>query len=155
MKVSRQTILDAPAERIIAEVSTSRLLRYVAWPMQSFAPIAPEMLPDVWSPGRYRVRMRSLGVLPTGWQDIVIEHPPADRPGRFHIRDNGSGQLVRRWDHLITIDRRPDGRTDYRDEVDVDAGALTPLIAGYAAIFYAHRQRRWRRLVRNQFDYSK
>jgi hypothetical protein len=48
-----------------------------------------------------------------------------------------------------------DDRTHYRDVVYVEAGWLTPAIWLYASLFYRHRQRRWRRLVRNGFDYNR
>jgi len=31
------------------------------------------------------------------------------------------------------------------------AGMLTPLVAGFARLFYAHRQKRWRALAKNGF----
>lgn len=39
-------------------------------------------------------------------------------------------------------------RCHYSDVVDIEAGALTPVVAAFAALFYRYRQRRWRRLAR-------
>jgi hypothetical protein len=33
------------------------------------------------------------------------------------------------------------------DRIEIDAGVMTPLVAGFAAIFYRYRQRRWRALA--------
>jgi len=92
------------------------------------------------------------GVIPLGWQAIVITLPEPEGNSRF-VRDNGYSLLIRRWDHWITIEPAGDGTcTRYTDTVHVDAGLLTPLIAGFAKVFYAHRQRRWRALARRGFS---
>lgn len=155
MKVALSTTLDAPAVRVWQEVRTTRLLAYVAAPLQVFEPLEPPELPEVWSDGAYRVRLKLLGVLPVGTQCIVISFPAGDLPGhgRFELRDNGYGSLAKRWDHRIVVQALPDGRTRYTDSVEVRAGLLTPLVWAFATAFYRHRQRRWRRLVRRGFRY--
>ena len=52
-----------------------------------------------------------------------------------------------RPDRHVSIDPAGD-RTRYSDRIEIDAGPLTPLVAGYAQLFYRYRQRRWRRLAR-------
>jgi hypothetical protein len=98
--------------------------------------------------------MRALGVVPIGEQTIAISFPLQEpAKGRYQLRDDGSGQLVRTWDHLITVEpadsapgqRTP--RTRYIDQVDVDAGALTAPVWLWAHLLYRWRQRRWRRLI--------
>ena len=149
------TILDAPVERIWAEVKTPRLLNYVAVPLIVFDLIDPATMPAHWGDGRYRVSMRFLGLIPIGRQWIVTTTPqPEDQArGVFRIRDNGIGDIAKVWDHLIVIEARTDGRTDYRDEVEVRAGVLTPGVWLFAHWFYRHRQARWRRLVRKGFRF--
>jgi hypothetical protein len=55
---------------------------------------------------------------------------------------------VRDWRHRITVDGEGWGSTRYMDEIEVRAGALTPLVWLYANLFYRYRQMRWRRLAR-------
>ena len=88
------------------------------------------------------------GFLPLGRQWIDISSvETAD--GSFRMRDNGRGDLVHRWDHWITILPHVDGNCSYADEVEVEAGLQTPLVWIFAWVFYAHRQRRWRKLASN------
>jgi hypothetical protein len=142
------TTLHAPADRVAGLVQRSDTLLFISGPLLRFVPIRPAELPDIWSPGEYRVRIRFFGVLPMGEQSIRIEHPPTEEPGIFRIRDNGGGQLVRVWDHMITIGPdRSDGRTRYEDRVDIRAGLLTPFIWLFAQGFYRWRQYRWGRLL--------
>jgi hypothetical protein len=148
MLVTISSTLDAAPAVVRQLVQRSDTLIYISHPLIRFVPIQPSALPDVWSPGDYLVSIRSLGVLPLGTQVIRIEHPPTADPDTFLLRDNGSGQLVRVWDHLITI--RPDandGKTQYADRVEVSAGVLTPFIWLFAQGFYRWRQYRWKKLL--------
>lgn len=146
-KITRSTILPAPAAEVWDRVQRSATLAHVSRPLLVFDPVDGP-LPEVWSEGTYPVRMRLYGILPLGRQNIVIRHEPSE-PGRWRIRDAGHGPLARRWDHLITIEAVGD-RTRYTDRVEIDAGWLTLPVAAFAWLFYGHRQRRWRRLLRDR-----
>lgn len=155
MKVVVNTVLDAPVERIWAELKTPRLLNYVAAPLIVFDLIDPPTMPAHWSDGRYLVSMRFLGLIPLGRQWIITSTPQPEEHARgvYRIRDYGIGDIAKTWDHLIVIEAQADGRTAYRDEVDVKAGVLTLGVWLFAQWFYRHRQARWRRLVRHSFRY--
>jgi len=120
---------------------------------RSTRPVDPPAFPEYWEPREYHVTLLWRGVLPIGRQVIGIQFPPPEGETRF-VRDDGRSALIRRWDHLISISPRMDGRSDYVDRLDVEAGPLTPIVAGFAKSFYAHRQAQWRRLAGNGFDYE-
>lgn len=147
--VELSTTLECTPEEAWRHVRTSGLLMHIAAPLIRFTPKG-KPLPSGWAPGEYRVWMWLFGLIPVGWQAVVISEPPPDGATRF-IRDNGYGPLIRRWDHWIAITPRDDGTTHYVDRVDIDAGLFTPLIVAFARVFYAHRQRRWRKLARTGF----
>ena len=146
------TLLDCHPEHAWEEVQKPSLLHHVAAPLLRFEAVNPPVFPQRWREGEYLVRMKLLGVVPLGTQWIGIEFPPNHAPSvRYQARDNGHGQLMRRWDHLITLELTPDGRTRYTDRVVVNAGLFTPLARLFAVLFYRHRQQRWRKLVRRNF----
>jgi hypothetical protein len=155
MKVSVATIFNASADQIWSEVCKSRLLDFVAAPLLVFKPNNGQSLPDIWNEADHRVTMMAFGLLPIGWQIISTSYPASPTAGSRQLRDNGRGASVKRWDHLITVTARDDGRTDYRDDVIVEAGLLTPLVFAYAHFFYRHRQKRWRKLIDAGFNYDK
>lgn len=126
------------------------MLFHVAAPLIRFTPRGGTPFPDCWQPGEYRAWMWLFGLIPIGWQAVVISEPAPQGKSRF-IRDNGYGPLIRRWDHWIEISPGENDTTRYTDRVTIEAGMLTPLIAGFARLFYAHRQRRWRKLARSGF----
>lgn len=126
------------------------LLMHVAAPLLKFKPLNPAKLPDEWSEGKYLVGMHLFGLIPMGRQWIVTSYDRHDEtPGSrtYQVRDNGSGGLTSKWDHMITIQETPKGLTCYTDTVDIEAGPLTPAVWLFAHFFYRHRQRRWRKLL--------
>jgi hypothetical protein len=156
--VEVSTVLGISAEKAWTEVRKSKLLKYVAYPLLTFQPLNPTELPAIWRPGKYLVRLKALGCIPLGKQWIVISQPGEEShasPEVYRIRDNGFGDLVSKWDHLITIRNTPDGLAHYTDTVEVRAGLLTPFVWLYSQIFYRHRQRRLRKLVKNDFHYGR
>lgn len=148
--VELSVYLGASPETIWDHVQNSKLLHYVARGLIRFVPQG-QAFPERWIPGEYRTWMFLFGILPLGWQAVGIEMPE-QLAGRYVLRDNGYGPLIKRWDHWIEIYAEGTG-TRYVDRVHIDAGVLTPLICGFARLFYAHRQRRWRQFVARNFDY--
>jgi len=150
MRVSIETLIEAPADTVWSHLHSSALLEHVAWPLQRFVPIDPPELPAIWTEGDYKVGLRAFGFIPLGYQRIGIRILKAEGWPRI-LRDDGGGQLVRKWDHRIDIEPAGRAATRYRDTVDIDAGLLTPAIWLYAQMFYRHRQRRWRALAKADF----
>ena len=149
MKVELSTPIDLPAEAVWAEVQTVPLLMHIAWPLVRFVPVGKEPLDAFKTGGRYLMKLRLFGFLPFGTQWIVTSlHEPENGTWPRRLRDDGHSAMIRKWDHWITVAPNPDGGTDYRDEVEISAGMLTPFVWIFAQLFYRHRQRRWRRLAR-------
>jgi len=147
--VELTTQLDCSPDEAFSRVRHSALLEHVAAPLIRFVP-GGKPFPETWKPGEYRAWMFLFGVIPLGWQAILISFPEPRGEIRF-IRDDGYSPLIRRWDHWIEIAPGPAGTTRYTDRITIEAGWLTPLIAAFARVFYAHRQRRWRALARTGF----
>lgn len=152
MRVHLSTPLSAPAEWVAAQLQSTAVFRHITAPLIQFHPARGTEWPTHWAPGELALHMRLLGVLPMGPQTVRISIEPAAQSGGWPtLRDNGEGVLMRRWDHRITLQPLPDGRTLYTDDIEVIARHLpwlmTPLSALFAQVFYRHRQRRWRQLA--------
>lgn len=152
MRIHVSTQLKGTPGRVWQEVQTSKLLEYVARPLIVFEPISHPAFPEIWGNGCYQVRMRLFGVLSLGKQWIVIQ--PNVSPEGYDLLDDGHGDMIARWRHLITLRPTPEGFTQYTDTVEIDAGLLTIGVWLFAHIFYRYRQSRWRRLVRRNFNYD-
>ncbi|MEL6878511.1 MAG: hypothetical protein AAGL68_10495 [Pseudomonadota bacterium] len=146
--VELTTYLECSPDEAWEKVQTSALLDHIAAPLVRFVP-HDGAFPKIWAAGEYTAGMLAFGFLPIGEQTIRIEFPPSEGDLRI-LRDNGRGTIAKRWDHWIEI--APEGNdTRYVDRVTIEAGLLTLVVAQFARLFYAHRQRRWRELARSGF----
>jgi hypothetical protein len=143
MRVELSCWLPQSPEWIWDRVQKSETLDYVAAPWVRFTPKAGQF-PERWTTGKHEASLWLLGVLPLGPQTIGIEYP--NDAEAMVLRDNGHGLMAKQWDHWIFVTADGDG-TRYTDRVDVSAGLLTPAVALFAWLFYAHRQRRWKVLA--------
>ena len=150
MRVRVKTVLDAPAQWVWEMAQKPSTLQWVSWPVLTFTPIDVEEFPDLWQIETVQVRLRLFGVVPAGKQFIVPSmsaHGPDESGGACWLRDNGSGDIVRMWDHWIRLRSLGPSSTHYVDDVRVKAGVLTPLVGLFAHVFYRYRQWRWRRMI--------
>ncbi len=150
-RIRLETRLRMSPEAAKERVLTPALLRHVAAPLLTFKPIDPPAFPERWTQGDYLVAMRAFAVIPIGRQTVGIrlDQTREDAPqGAFVVRDQGSGDLVKTWDHWVFIAPDGDGGTRYVDDVTVEAAWMTPFAGLFARIFYAWRQHRWRALDR-------
>ena len=132
-------------DSIWAELQRSRTLRRISAPVLTFAPLEGHDLPERWEVGiRYPLRLSAFGVVPLG--DHVIEIVRIDRAQGL-IESREQGRLARTWNHRIELRQIGPGTVEYTDEVEIEAGLLTPAVWAFAHAFYRHRQRNWRRLL--------
>lgn len=146
--VELTTYIPAEPDVVWHHLQTSALLHHVASPLIRFKPLDGRF-PEQWQPGEYRANMLLFGTVPLGWQAVRISLPEPSGEIRF-VRDDGYGPLIKKWAHWIALGPEGEG-TRYLDQVTIDAGPLTPLVAAFARVFYEHRQKRWRRLATTDF----
>lgn len=141
--VTIHTELEADADVVFGAVTTIDAFQLVTAGLLTY-------LPARGRTGRLQEGMEMRGwlllggVLPFSQHRITIER--IDPAARTMSSDEGGG-LIRSWGHRITVTPIGPGRCRYEDEIDIDAGPLTPAVSAFAAVFYRLRQRRWRRLA--------
>jgi hypothetical protein len=148
--INIESRFHADFDTFVSLLKQSSTLRNVSHPLITFYPEAPGF-PEIWSAGEYRARMKLFGVLPFGNQTIRIEEITGFGSGEYILRDNGFGDSAPRWDHWMIVRKTErEELLQYIDRVEVKAGALTPPVALFAALFYSWRQVRWRYLIRTR-----
>ncbi len=153
-EIELTTTLNAPLEAVWEALQHPATLIHVSHGFLSFTPVDPPELPERWVPGEYLVSLRAFGVLPIGSQVLGVEFPQVEPPTRA-LRDNGRGGIAKVWDHWIFVEPLGEAKTRYTDRIRVEAGWLTPALKVWVRAFYRHRQRRWHRLIANDFDLSR
>jgi hypothetical protein len=141
--ITVSTHLDAPAGVVWPTATTPHVFVHVAKGMLRMP--AAERLDRPWRVGD-EVRGWTLlfGVIPFSRHRLAIESIDDER--RRIISDEGGG-MIRSWRHELIVTPLGGDRCEYVDRIAIDAGPMTTLVAGFAAVFYRYRQRRWRALA--------
>lgn len=146
MRVFLESVLPCDADLAWAEVQKSALLLEVASPMVSIRPVPGEALPERWSASS-TVRCRSylFGFIPLGTRTLVFERID---PQLREIQTRERDPLIRRWDHCIRLEPLGAAQCKYSDNIEIEAGLLTPAVWLFARRFYRHRQHRWQAVAK-------
>ena len=144
MVVRKSSVFPAPREEVYTNLQRLETLQYIAAPYATFTPV--ENNNDFsWREGAVSsYHFRLFGFIPFGIHTIRIEK--FDQSG---IQSREHNKHVHVWDHLILLENLGN-QTKYTDEVEIHAGWKTVFIWLWAKAFYAHRQRRWIRLLKKQ-----
>ncbi|MCK5223235.1 hypothetical protein KAR04_00570 [Candidatus Calescamantes bacterium] len=61
-----------------------------------------------------------------------------------------TGKIAKVWNHTIIIEKDTDGNARYTDIVEIKAGVVTFFVYLFAQLFYRHRQRKWKNLLKGE-----
>ena len=143
MIVQKTSVLPAGRDAVFQKLHKIETLRYIAWPFATFEPVGNAIL--TWTAGSTSsYRFRLFGVIPFGTHTIhIVRFDPES------IRSREANEHVPVWNHDIIMEPVDANHTEYTDRVEIRAGWKTAFIWVWANAFYAHRQRRWIRLLRD------
>lgn len=146
--VYRQSIFPCGIDSVYSLLRNLSTLQYIAAPYATFEP--QNKSDDIaWQPGQtVTFRFKLFGVIPFGIHTItVIDF------SKKEIYTNESNTYVPIWNHRIQLIDNKDGTTTYSDEVEIGAGWKTIFVWMWAKCFYAHRQKKWIRLLKDNFPF--
>jgi hypothetical protein len=144
LKIKLTTELEAPADAVWGALRKTESFRYVARPLLCLEADLPRRWPD--RGGVIRVERLLLFCVVPAWSHELrfVRLDDEEREMLTHER----GGPIREWNHRIRVEPVSERLCRYTDEVEVHAGALTPLVWLLAQLFYRYRQMRWRGLAR-------
>ena len=140
-----QMVFDCSPELVWEEVQTSQLLAQVMKPWLRFVPLPRAQFPTRWPVGGIvRGKLYALGLIPLGTHAVHFEK--IDQQCR-QIQTREYSPLVQQWDHLISVQEAPDGKTRYSDAIEIYSGLTTFFVWLFAWCFYQYRQWRWKSIA--------
>lgn len=141
------SIFDCTEEKFWNKIIEPKSLQYVASPILSFHPIDGIDLNTHWVTNKtYEFKLRFLKIIPLGRHQIKVITISKESNT---LVTNESGTLTPVWNHTVEFHQIEHGRLRYTDEIEIGAGLLTPGIWVFAHLFYRHRQKRWKKLLKN------
>ncbi len=148
MFVRVSTQLNCTESELWEKLSKQDSLKFVASPLLTFIPAGSGILNSKWEVGQiYRFKLYFLTFVSLGVHSIQIVK--IDRNQNI-ITSHESGLFTPVWNHKISFKEITPRLVTYNDEIEFNAGWLTPLIFLFAHVFYRHRQRRWKILLQNK-----
>ena len=143
MIVQKTSVLPAGRDAVFQKLQKLETLQYIAWPFATFEPV-DNAVPTWTVGGTFSYRFRLFGVIPFGTHTIhILRFDPES------IRSREANEHVPVWNHDIIMEPVDANHTEYTDRVEIRAGWKTAFIWVWANAFYAHRQRKWIRLLRD------
>ena len=143
MQIHIETDLATAADRAWETLQKTETFAYITRGFLGFNNI------DRW-PNRFsedfeiKTRLVLFGLIPLWKHEMRVIHTD---PQQRLIESREGGGPVHTWNHLIKITPLDEQRCRYLDEVELEAGVLTPFVWLFAQVFYRYRQARWRRLA--------
>lgn len=153
MKFSRTVELRCTVPDAFMRLHDPVVFRRVSRPFLVFTAVNPPEFPAHYVSGEsYVVRAKAFGLFPLGTQEINPESSMT--PTSCVFRDNGRGLsgslgVVTSFRHTMTLEPQGPHRSILRDELEWDAGSLTPLFGLGFRIFWF-----WRHLVMRRLSAS-
>ena len=141
MIVQKSSLFPASKETVFRKLQQLETLQLIAKPFATFEPVGETVSTwEVGSTSSYRFRL--FGLIPYGTHTIhILRFDPdgvSSREGNAHVPV---------WNHEISLVEKDESHTLYTDRVEIRAGWKTAFIWLWANAFYAHRQRKWVRLL--------
>ena len=141
--VSKTSVFPADRHTVFMYLQKLSTLQYIAFPYASFEPAEGDN-DTVWKAGETSAyRFRLFGRVPFGTHVITVIH--FDEEKGIYTRERNEHVPV--WNHEIILEDLTGKRCRYTDRVEISAGWKTPFIWLWANAFYAHRQRKWVKLL--------
>ena len=141
MIVQKSSLFPASKETVFRKLQQLETLQLIAKPFATFEPVGETVSTwEVGSTSAYRFRL--FGLIPYGTHTIhILRFDPdgvSSREGNAHVPV---------WNHEISLVEKDENHTLYTDRVEIRAGWKTAFIWLWANAFYAHRQKKWVRLL--------
>lgn len=141
MIVRKSSVFPASRDVVFEKLQRLETLQTIAKPYASFEPVGE--VDPVWSVGSTSAyRFRLFCMIPFGTHTIHIVRFDAEG-----ISSREGNKHVPVWNHDIRMISLDDKHTEYTDQVEIRAGWKTLFIWLWAKAFYAHRQRKWIKLL--------
>ncbi len=142
--VIKTSVFPSSEKEVFEKLKAIQTLQYIAAPYATFTPVNTSEA-FTWKAGKtFSFRFKLFGIIPFGVHTInVIEFD--EQTTRIYTKEGNPHVPV--WNHLILLKPLDGTSLLYTDEVEIHAGWKTPFVALWAKCFYAHRQKKWLKLL--------
>ena len=147
MTVKKTSVFSAKQSNVFGLLQRFDTLAYIAKPYATFKNIDGQT-ELVWEVGKsFSFDFKMFGIISLGVHIINVKEFNID-----NIYTNEGNPFCPIWNHRIILKEIAERKTEYTDEVEIEAGWKTPFIYLWAKAFYSHRQKKWIKLLNKRYE---
>ena len=148
LTVKKSSVFPAAKDEIFRRLQKLKTLQYIAHPYATFKSVDDTEELTWQEDSAFAFHFKLFALIPFGVHTIkVIQF---DKEKGIYTQEGNKHVPV--WNHKIILEKIDENTTKYTDIVEIQAGWKTLFVYLWANCFYAHRQRKWKRLLKRKIE---
>jgi len=145
IRIIISSILNNFTEKIWNKLLDIETLIYICKPIATFKTGTKDKYIKWELNKEYIFKLFIYWFIPFGNHKILLEK--IDEENKIIISKEHNN-IVKIWNHKIKIEDKGENIIKYTDEIELYAGVFTLFIAIWGIMFYKHRQKKWKKIVK-------
>ena len=148
LTVKKSSVFPAAKDEIFRRLQKLKTLQYIAHPYATFKSVDDTEELTWQEDSAFAFHFKLFALIPFGVHTIKVIQFDIEK-GIYTQEEN---KHVPIWNHKIILEKINENTTKYTDIVEIQAGWKTFFVYLWANCFYAHRQRKWKRLLKRKIE---
>jgi hypothetical protein len=146
LTVKKSSVFPAAKDEIFRRLQKLKTLQYIAHPYATFKSVDDTEELTWQEDSAFAFHFKLFALIPFGVHTIKVIQFDIEKG----IYTQEGNKHVPVWNHKIILEKIDENTTKYTDIVEIQAGWKTLFVYLWANCFYAHRQRKWKRLLKRK-----
>lgn len=146
LTVKKSSVFPAAKDEIFRRLQKLKTLQYIAHPYATFKSVDDTEELTWQEDSAFAFHFKLFALIPFGVHTIKVIQFDIEKG----IYTQEGNKHVPVWNHKIILEKIDENTTKYTDIVEIQAGWKTLFVYLWANSFYAHRQRKWKRLLNKE-----
>ena len=148
LTVKKSSVFPAAKDEIFRRLQKLKTLQYIAHPYATFKSVDDTEELTWQEDSAFAFHFKLFALVPFGVHTIKVIQFDIEKG----IYTQEGNKHVPVWNHKIILEKINENTTKYTDIVEIQAGWKTLFVYLWANCFYAHRQRKWKRLLKRKIE---
>ena len=148
LTVKKSSVFPAAKDEIFRRLQKLKTLQYIAHPYATFKSVDDTEELTWQKDSAFAFHFKLFALIPFGVHTIKVIQFDIEKG----IYTQEGNKHIPVWNHKIILEKIDENTTKYTDIVEIQAGWKTLFVYLWANSFYAHRQRKWKRLLKRKIE---
>lgn len=148
LTVKKSSVFPAAKDEIFRRLQKLKTLQLIAHPYATFKSVDDTEELTWQEDSAFAFHFKLFALIPFGVHTIKVIQFDIEKG----IYTQEGNKHVPVWNHKIILEKIDENTTKYTDIVEIQAGWKTLFVYLWANCFYAHRQRKWKRLLKRKIE---